>query len=395
MRRDIAVKVMGVFALVVLMSFLFSTAVFANHEKAPTPDQLASVQVYDRAIHVLAMLLVGFGFLMVFVRKYGYSAITATYVLVSIALPLYIFLKGNGYFGGPMETESGTLLFAEFAAASLLICVGAPLGRLKMKQHLLLGLLFIPCYMLNEWILTEGGLGFIVKGAFVDTGGSVVIHAFGAYFGLGVIVRMTTKEDFGKTIESDKLSNQFSMLGSAVLWLFWPSFCAGILEPVAVPHAAINTVISLCGATLSTYMFSVLIRKRIEIADMANAALAGGVAIGSTCAHASHKSAVIIGFLAGAVSVIGYTVVQPRLQKLLKGVDTCGVHNLHGMPGLLGGLATLFVVQGLSKGTQIKGILITILIALVTGLATGTVLSLLGYRKDSYEDAEEFIVGEH
>lgn len=396
MKRTIAVKVMGVFALTILISLLLLTTAFANHGgKEAVTDQLASVQVYERAIHVLAMLLVGFGFLMVFVRKYGYSAITATYVLVSIALPLYIFLKGKGYFGGPMETESGTLLFAEFAAASLLICVGAPLGRLKMKQHLLLGILFIPCYMLNEWILTEGGLGFIAKGAFVDTGGSIVIHAFGAYFGLGVIVRMTTKEDFGKTIESDKVSNQFSMLGSAVLWLFWPSFCAGILEPVAVPHAAINTVVSLCGATLSTYMFSVLIRNKIEIADMANAALAGGVGIGATCAHATHKGAFIIGLLAGAVSVIGYTVIQPRLQNLLKGIDTCGVHNLHGMPGLLGGIAALFVVQGLSKGIQIRGILITILIALVTGLATGTVLSLLGHRKDSYNDAEEFIVPEH
>lgn len=343
----------------------------------------------------MAMLMVGFGFLMVFVRKYGYSAITATYILVSIALPLYIFLKGKGYFGGPMETQSGTLLFAEFAAASLLICVGAPLGRLKMKQHFLLGLLFIPCYMLNEWILSEGGLGFIAKGAFVDTGGSVMIHAFGAYFGLGVIVRMTTKEDFGKTIESDKTSNLFSMLGSAVLWLFWPSFCAGILEPSAVPHAAVNTVVSLCGATISTYLLSALIRKKIEIADMANAALAGGVAIGSTCAHATHKSAVIIGLLGGAISVIGYTLIQPRLQKLIKGIDTCGVHNLHGMPGLLGGIAALFIVQGLSKGTQIKGILITILIALVAGLATGTILSLFGYRKDSYNDTEEFIVGEH
>lgn len=395
MKSSSAIKGIGFFAFVIFIMQLFSSVVFANHGSGITAEQLASVQVYERAIHVLAMLMIGFGFLMVFVRKYGYSAITATYVLVSISLPLYIFLKGKGYFGGPMETQAGTLLFAEFAAASLLICVGAPLGRLKMKQHLLLGLLFIPCYMLNEWILTEGGLGFITKGAFVDTGGSVVIHAFGAYFGLGVIVRMTTKDDFVKTIESDKTSNLFSMLGSAALWLFWPSFCAGILEPVAVPHAAVNTVISLCGATLSTYMFSVLIRKKIEIADIANAALAGGVSIGATCAHATHKGAFIVGLIGGALSVIGYTMVQPRLQNLLKGIDTCGVHNLHGMPGLLGGIAALFIVEGLSKGTQIKGILITILIALVAGLATGTILSLLGYRKESYEDAEEFIVPEH
>jgi ammonium transporter Rh len=48
---------------------------------AQTTDQLMDVQKYDRAIHVMAMLLVGFGFLMVFVRKYRQSALTATFML--------------------------------------------------------------------------------------------------------------------------------------------------------------------------------------------------------------------------------------------------------------------------------------------------------------------------
>ena len=37
-----------------------------------TSDQIASiieVQQYNRAIHIMAMLLIGFGFLMVFVKK--------------------------------------------------------------------------------------------------------------------------------------------------------------------------------------------------------------------------------------------------------------------------------------------------------------------------------------
>jgi ammonium transporter Rh len=55
---------------------------------------LTDVQKYNRAIHIMAMLLVGFGFLMVFVKKYGRSALTATYLLVSVAIPLY-FLKDS------------------------------------------------------------------------------------------------------------------------------------------------------------------------------------------------------------------------------------------------------------------------------------------------------------
>jgi len=379
----------------------------AKHSKSPEAAEweiegignvsikdIVEVQKHNRAMHVMAMLMIGFGFLMVYVKRYGYSSVTATYILVATAIPLYIFIKSKGYFGEDFEVHIDKLLFAEFAAASLLIAVGACLGRLRMRQYFVMALLFVPCYMLNEWILVDNGLGMIPKGEFIDTGGSILIHAFGAYFGMGVIVRMTTKKDFDKEIESDKISNQFSMLGSMALWVFWPSFCAAIVEPALVSTAALNTVISLCGATLATWIFSSLLRRKIGIEDMANAALAGGVAIGATCAHNSLKGSLIIGLIAGAVSVIGFVAIQPIVQKILKGIDTCGVHNLHGMPGLFGGTMALFVIDGINRGTQVKGMIIAVVLAIVTGLATGSFLSILGHRTDSYDDAEEFLIEE-
>ena len=48
---------------------------------------------YNRSIHILAMLLLGFGFLMVVVRGHGYSSITATLLAVSIAIPVYMLIK--------------------------------------------------------------------------------------------------------------------------------------------------------------------------------------------------------------------------------------------------------------------------------------------------------------
>ncbi|MFN3467885.1 MAG: ammonium transporter, partial [Candidatus Brocadiales bacterium] len=295
----------------------------ATEEKAAhvTIDQVVNVQKYNRSIHVMAMLMVGFGFLMVFVKKYGRSAVTATYLLVSIAIPVYIYINGKGYIGEP-KIEVDRLLLAEFAAASLLICAGAPLGRLKMSQYLLLGLIFTPCYMINEWVLLESGLGLIPKGGFVDTGGSILIHAFGALFGLGVIMTMTTKEEFAVPVESDHTSDQFSMLGSMVLWLFWPSFCAGLVEPGQVPFTAVNVFLSLCGATIATYYVSSTLRGKIAIGDVANAALAGGVGVGATCDTATHTMAFIIGILAGALSTIGFVAIQPALQNKVKGIDT-------------------------------------------------------------------------
>lgn len=351
---------------------------------------------YGKAIHVMAMLMVGFGFLMVFVKRYGYGAVTATYIAVSIVIPYYMFLKKMDIFGEPAELTMDRLILAEFCAASILIATGAFLGRLKMSQYIIMALIFVPSYMLNEWIMLENGMGLIPKGKLIDTGGSIVIHQFGAYFGLGVIVRMTTSEDFLKKIESDKISNQFSMLGSMVLWIFWPSFCSASAEISKMPLAAVNTVLSLCGATVSTYLASTMIRKKIAIEDIANAALAGGVAIGSSCAHTTPKASLILGFIAGILSVIGFAIIQPRIQRAIKGIDTCGVHNLHGMPGILGGLAAIFIAQNVVPGLQIKGVFITFIIAWITGLAAGTIVSLFGYRKQSYEDAVEFIVeGEH
>ena len=352
-------------------------------------DAIVQVQKYNRAVHIMAMLVAGFGFLMVFVKKYGRSAVTATYLLVSVAIPLYILKNSFGVMGDP-SIEIDRLILAEFAAASLLICAGAPLGRLKMGQYILLGLLFIPCYSFNEWVLLDHGLGLIASGAFVDTGGSIVIHAFGALFGLGVVMTMTTKQEFEQPIEADATSDRFSLLGSMILWLFWPSFCAALVPPELVPHTAINVILALSGATLATYFASVALRGKISAADIANAALAGGVAIGSTCDIAGPLASFIIGVLAGAVSTFGFAILQSKVEGMIKGVDTCGVMNLHGIPGLMGGLAAILVAEGINTGAQLTGIGVTVLVGLVAGFVAGKLISLLGRRAVAYDDAEEF-----
>jgi ammonium transporter Rh len=311
-------------------------------------------------------------------------------LLVSAAIPLYICINSLGLLG-LAKTGIDRLILAEFAAASLLICVGAVLGRLKMSQYIILGLLFVPCYMLNEWILCSGGLGLCANGGFADTGGSIVIHAFGAFFGLGIIMTMTTQKEFATPITSDAVSDKFSMVGSMILWIFWPSFCSALVPVAKVPDTAVNVIIALCGATLTTYVATVALRRKISIADIANASLAGGVAIGSACDYATPVSSMVIGLLAGALSVFGFAVIQPWLQQKIKKADTCGVMYLHGLPGLMGGIAAMFVIGGLNAKTQLTGIVIAVAIALVTGYISGLVLSLFGRRVEAYVDAEEFV----
>jgi ammonium transporter Rh len=380
----------GIAVAAALVAF---TGVCRAAEAASGEAAIVDVLKYGRAIHIMAMLLVGFGFLMVFVKRYGRSALTATYLLVSVAVPLYFLKDKLAWLGGSGSDIDG-LILAEFAAASLLICAGAVLGRLKMAQYLLLGLLFVPCYAINEWILQGGGLGLIPRGAFLDTGGSILIHAFGALFGLAAIFSLTTRQEFQTEIEADATSDRYSMVGSMVLWVFWPSFCAALVTPAEVPATAVNVILALCGSTLATYFASVGFRKKIAIADIANAALAGGVAIGSTCAKAGPGTAFFIGLLAGLLSTFGFAVLQAKLQKAIKKVDTCGVLYLHGLPGLLGGIAALFAVEGLQVSAQVMGIVIAVGLALVGGFIVGKIVSLTGGRRRAYEDAEEFLTEE-
>ncbi len=349
------------------------------------------VQKYYRSLHILIMALVGFGFLMNFIKTYGRSAATATYLLVSIGIPLYMFINGFGIFGEAHTLEIDKFIFSEFATVSLLICAGAVLGRLKMPQYLLLGLLFIPAYMVNEWIVLGGGLGLIPQGSFVDTGGSIVIHAFGAFFGLGVLFTMTTKKEFDHAMPEDNVSEIFALLGSMVLWVFWPSFCAALVPEAQIPMVVLNVVMALCGATLSTYIATVLLRHKISVIDIANATLAGGVAIGSVCDRATNQTALIIGIVAGILSVVGFAVIQPKLEEVLQKKDTCGVMYLHGLPGLFGGLSAMFVVSGMNVMAQIIGIFVSLAISLIAGFVSGKILAISGRRIEPYIDEEELI----
>lgn len=342
---------------------------------------------YARSIHILAMLLLGFGFLMVFLRGHEFTTLTATFLAVSISIPVYLLVKS--FLPGEFEVMNiSGFLYAEFAAASLLICMGAVLGRLKMDQYFVLSILFTIAYIFNEWLLLESGL---FEG-FLDTGGSVAIHAFGAYFGLGVVATTAKKFQDKPGPKTNKVSNEFCLLGSMVLWLFWPSFTSAVVAPELGYSTVLNTVLALCGSTLATYVFSKLIRGKIEVEDIANAALAGGVCIGSTCSTANPGFAMVIGICAGTLSTLGFSIIAPKVCKLIRGTDTCGVHNLHGMPGLLGGLFGIAITGNV--GVQVGAAVATVVVGLVLGRVCGAILGLFGTKEVPYSDEGDFILEE-
>jgi len=300
-------------------------------------------------VHV--MIYVGFGFLMVYMKRYGYSSIGLNMMTAAFTVQWATLMGGflhlhNGY----IDLNIVTLFLADFAAAAVLITFGALLGRLSPVQMLILAFFEIAFFQVNEWI----GLSLFQA---VDIGGSMFVHIFGAYFGLAcslVLGGAKTVEKFEYKATPTYQSDLFSMIGTMFLWLFWPSFNSALASGNAQHRAVINTYYALAACALCSFAFSAMVNKhdKVEMEHVQNATLAGGVAVGTTADMMIEPwGAMAIGVAASLISVIGFKYLTPFIDHKLKMRDSCGVHNLHGMPGVLAGIAGIIVTTQASFAT--------------------------------------------
>jgi ammonium transporter Rh len=141
--------------------------------------------------------------------------------------------------------------------ASVLIAFGAIIGRVGPRELLIVAVIQIFGYAFNEVLVLE------TIGAF-DAGGSMTIHAFGAYFGLTASLILGKKVEPVSKPEADYTSNIFAMIGTLFLWLFWPSFNFGVFASTQFEQNQIvaNTIMSLIGSCLSTFIVAAMFRNK-------------------------------------------------------------------------------------------------------------------------------------
>lgn len=78
---------------------------------------------------------------------------------------------------------------------------------------------------------------------------------------------------------------------------------------------------------------------KLDMEIVLNATLSGGVIIGAASdIVVSPGISIILGLGGGAISAVGFAYLSNSLRNRIGLHDTCGVHNLHAIPGLLGGL---------------------------------------------------------
>jgi ammonium transporter Rh len=221
---------------------------------------------------VNTMMLIGFGFLMTFVRTHSWGSLAFTFIINSIVMQAYIIFHGfwgkvfKGFTNDPfIYLDIPTLTFGSYAVAGMLIALGALLGRVTPAQMLFMSVIGSFMYSLNERLVYD-----VLK--VVDVGGSITIHTFGGYFGLAVSLALGKKNPLGGASTTVSYhSTMFSMFGTLFLWMFWPSFNSGAMPSGTSDSAQLrlwtitNTLLSLTGSCLSTFITSKFWRGKLHM----------------------------------------------------------------------------------------------------------------------------------
>jgi len=389
--HDLFSVVLAIFQVMLLILFW----VFGKYPKdEDIQENLSLYAMFFKDVAI--MVIVGFGFLTAFLRRHRFGSLT--YVLLIAVLSFELGILINSFFfsllsgSSTLVVDVNALLGGLFSAAAVLISFGVLIGKVNAQQVFALVLFEVTFQALNNWICTNH-----IKA--LDYGGTIVIHCFGAYFGMGATYFLSPKdtEERAKYAGSDYVSDTFSVLATFFLWCFWPSFNAATAPTSRMKvESVVNTLLALAASSVVTLAASRLFRRssKWSMEDIQNATLAGGVAIGSSAAFAGGPGpAILIGMCAGAVSVLGYAKISTFLQA--KGFhDTAGVNNLHGMPSVLGGIASAIVFGARHNPAwwrQLAALACTLGLAIVSGALSGFVISKLvsGPRK-LFNDDEDF-----
>lgn len=333
------------------------------------------------------MVIFGFGFFLMVLRRYGFSSTGFNLLLVVLGVQcsvlaedLLVFLRGGRNAAG---LESLARAFVSVTA--VVISTGAVLGRANPVQLIVMTLLELIFFYVSRYI----------NEAFLEVPERLAgthVFLFGAYFGLALASRFPEAPPGLDKDRSTPKSELFSVLGTVFVWVFWPSFNS--ILPFFKMQAVLNTYLALAASAVAAFMLSALTSKdgKFRMAQIRSAVLAGGVTISCTTERVQHPwIAMVLGLLATVITILGSHCVQRCFNPALKLQDTSGVHFTFGLPAVLGAVAAVVLTLvedgidtrwnelsrlGYDAFVDIGAFCQTISTALITGLITGLILNL-------------------
>jgi Amt family ammonium transporter len=233
-----------------------------------------------------------------------------------------------------------------FAGVSLAIVWGAMAERAKLYVYIVFGVVFTLLYsVVSHWIWSPDG--WLFSRGMQDFAGSTVVHYQGALAGLAGALLLGPrigKFQEGKANAIPGHNMAFTTLGVIILWFGWFGFNPGSTLSVRFgdvgffAYVALNTNIAAAAGVLGALFASWAIIKKPDLSMMLNGAIAALVAITAACAFVAPWAAIVIGFVAGVIVVVGVLAVE-RV-----GIDDpVGAIAAHGMAGVWGTLSLGFL----------------------------------------------------
>lgn len=150
-------------------------------------------------------------------------------------------------------------------------------------------------------------------------------------------------------------------------------------------------------------MLTYALNKQIDPVTIQNATLAGGVSVGaSSNLLITPAGAMMVGVVAGLISTMGFEKLKEVAEnKHLQVHDSCGVHNLHGLPAVWGSIAVSIFTSmpscnpdksgagewpAMQGAFQIGGACVTMIIAISSGLLVGSILKQMEFKGTKFDD---------
>lgn len=410
-----------------VLMILFGVFTYID-DSGQNPEGLG-LTAYSFYFSICVIIFIGFSLARAAFKKYSLNSIGYTFLVSCLAIQFHIFFNGfwnqvSLGFPSPsyltMNNSTNLLQFqkpfpqimlnlkvfnyALVSTASTLVAFGAVIGKISASQLLIFTLIESFAYNFNIFICIT-----LLQASNIN--GSMLVHGFGGFYGICCAWISTKHEAKGDIANGKKHPNLigsrtnhiFSFLGLLFLWVFRPAFNAALVVPVAQNKVLINTILATISSCTFSFCISKLLHDKFSIVEIVNATYAGGLAIACDASLAAPIFPLIIGAISGILGSIGLTYFTPFLLKYLKLHDTCGIFNIHVLPGLIGGISSviytsiyatrsplIYVHGNLQFLYQIALIVISASIAIVSGLFCGLLIRWFFPTTNFYDDSQDW-----
>ena len=253
----------------------------------------------------------------------------------------------------------GTFLFQlMFCSTATTIISGAVAERIRFGAYLITALfvsaIVYPIFGHWAWGGALDGVreGWLARLGFIDFAGSTVVHSIGGWVALALCIKLGARIGRFSPNTAPPTAHNLPMatIGVLILWFGWFGFNAGSGLGLTdqVPLILLNTNLAAAAGGLAALAFSACYEKRANVGQTINGVIAGLVGVTASCNIVAPVWAVVIGAIAGVISILGTYWLERR-----KIDDVVGAIPVHAFCGLWGTIAVaLFGNEAAFEGSS-------------------------------------------